>query len=145
MAICNRDLDVSQQKVDVSVPVGAIATSTTKLIHLVPAPCTLVAPILASAAGVSNAMQVAFQVKRFVAGAGETAIAVGISNLVLVNSATSGPQGFTGLAAVGSTLLSLQVGDAVQIVTSVANGNATDLALSLVFQKTQDIVSHNAL
>ncbi len=89
-------------------------------------------------------MQVAFQVSRFTSG-GATAINLGISNLVLQNAGTSGAQGFSGLAAAGSTLLSLQAGDVLQIVTSVANGNATDLALNFVIKKVQDIVSYNGV
>jgi hypothetical protein len=83
------------------------------------------------------------EVYRFVAGAGATTIPVGISNLVLVNAGTSGIQGFSGLAAAGSTLLQLQAGDVLQYTTSVSNGNATSIALNAVIKKTQDIVSYN--
>lgn len=146
MAIVNRDVAGSQQRELVEwISNGAIATGTTRLMYVLAWPATLSGPVVVSATGVSNAMQVALQVKRFVAGAGETAIALGISNIVLANSSVSGPIGFTGLAAAGSTLLSLQAGDVLQAVTSVANGNATDLALELVLQKTQDIVSYNGV
>ncbi len=144
MAIVNRDLHVSEQKeVLYFVSQGAIATGTTKVMHVLPYPCTL-ENVKAYALGVSNAMQVAFQVSRFTSG-GATAINLGISNLVLQNAGTSGAQGFSGLAAAGSTLLSLQAGDVLQIVTSVANGNATDLALNFVIKKVQDIVSYNGV
>lgn len=146
MAIVNRDLAPSQQRELCDwVSGGAIATGVTREMKVLAWPATLSGPVVVAATGVSNAMQVALQVKRFVAGAGETAIAIGISNIVLANSSLSGPISFTGLAAAGSTLLSLQAGDVLQVVTSVANGNATDLALNLVLQKTQDIVSYNGV
>jgi len=68
-------------------------------------------------------MQVAFQVARFAGGA--TGISLGISNLILVNAGTSGPLGYPGLAVPGSTLLSWQQGDVLQIVTSVASSSPT--------------------
>lgn len=139
MAIINRDKDASEQRDWVNVPVGAIATGVTKNLVVIPYPCTLQS-VRASAQGVSNAMQVAFEVLR---GTGSSGIPIGISNLVLQNRGTSGLQGFSGLAAVGSTLLSFQTGDVLQIVTSVANGNATDLVLQCVLKKIQDIVSLN--
>lgn len=141
MAIINRDLDVSQTKDVVHAPLGAVATGVTRFLCVVPYPCTLQS-VRAAAAGVSNAMQVAFEVIR---GAGSSGIPMGISNMVLQNRSTSGVIGFSGLAAVGSSLLSLVAGDVIQAVSSVANGNATDLTLELVLKKTQDIVSHNGV
>lgn len=145
MAITNRDLDVSQQK-DVYqwFSGGAIATSTTRMCAVIPYPCMLQS-VASSATGVSNAMQVAIQIKRFIVGSGETAILAGISNIVLQNSSLSGPVGFSGLAAQSSTLLQLAAGDVLQVVTSVTNGNATDLAINFVVKKLQDIVSHNGV
>ena len=142
MAIVNRDKDASEQKDVINVAIGAIATGVTKQVAVLPYPCTLVG-LRAAALGVSNAMQVAMQVNRFIPGTGATAIALGISNLVLVNVGTSGVQGYSGLASVGSTLLALQAGDVLQLVTSVASGNSTDLCLNFVVKKTQDIVSLN--
>lgn len=142
MAIVNRDLDASEQRVVLNPMVGAIATAVTKQLAVLAFPCTLQS-VRTSALGVSNAMQVAFQVNRFIAGAGATAIGLGISNLILVNQGTSGVQGYSGLAATGSTLLNLAAGDVLQIVTSVTNGNSTDLAFNIVLKKVQDIVSMN--
>lgn len=144
MAIVNRDLDASQQKEIVNVAFGAVATAVTKQISILTAPVSLQS-VAASALGVSNAMQVAFQVLRFVAGAGATTINLGISNLVLVNQGTSGVLGFSGLAAQGSTLLNLLAGDVLQVTTSVANGNATDLTINLVLKRQQDILSLNGI
>lgn len=141
MAIVNRDLDASQQKDIVNAPLGAVATGVTRHVCVIAYPCTLQS-VRASAQGVSNAMQIAFEVIR---GAGSSGIPIGISNMVLQNRSVSGVVGFSGLAAAGSTLLNFVAGDVVQIVSSVANGNATDLTLQLVLKKTQDIVSHNGV
>lgn len=144
MAINNRDLDAPQQKETISAPLGDVATGATRQVAIVPFPCTLQS-VRSAATGVSNAMQLAFQVNRFNVGAGGTAILLGISNMVLQNIGTSGVIGFSGLAAQGSTLLSLQAGDVLQVVSSVTNGNATDLVVELILKKTQDIVSHFAI
>lgn len=142
MPIVNRDVDVSQQKEVVHFASnGAIATGATRLVCTVPYPCTL-QNIQAVALGVSSAMQITFNKLTFVA-AGATVQNMGVSNLVLVNQGTSGPQGFSGLAVAGSTLLNLQAGDAIYIASSVANGNALDMTLNFVLKKTQDIVSHD--
>lgn len=141
MPIVNRDLDISQQKDVYSYySNGAIATGATRLVCIVPYPCTL-SNIYHTALGVSTAMQVTINKLSFNAGASLTAI--GLSNIVLVNQGTSGFLGFSGLAAAGSTLLNLQAGDCIYFTTSVANGNALDLVMNFVFKKTQDIVSHD--
>lgn len=142
MAIVNRDLDASEQRKDIYVTSPAIATGVTQDLVVLAYPCTI-QTVEYSALGVSNAMQVAFNLKRFISGSGATAIAIGISNCVLQNFGTSGAIAFSGLAAVGSTLLNFQSGDVLQIVTSVANGNATSLAMNLVLKKTQDVVTMN--
>lgn len=139
MAIVNRDKDTSEQKEVLQISVGAIATGSTKFLAVAPYPFTL-ETVRYAAAGVSNAMQVAFEK---ITGAGSSGTPIGISNVVLQNRSVSGAVGFSGLAAAGSTLLSFNMGDALQIVTSVSNGNATDLVLEAVIRKTQDIVSYN--
>lgn len=142
MAIQNRSkADPEKKEVIQWNAGGAIATGTTRKVFVAPYPCTVEA-LAADAAGVSNAMQVEVQKRSFIVGAGATSQNMGISNLVLQNSGLSGVQNFSGLAAAGSTLLNLAAGDAVDIVTSVANGNSTDLALALVIKKTQEIVSY---
>lgn len=141
MAIVNRDKDSTEQKEVGQVQLGAVATATTRFLHVAAYPFTLES-VRASAAGVSNAMQVAFEK---ITGAGSSGVPIGISNLVLQNRSTSGIVGFSGLAAPGSTLLAFAAGDVLQVVTSVASGNATDLLLQLVIKKTQDIVSYNGI
>ena len=141
MAIVNRDVDASQQKETFTVNLGAVATGATRFCAVMPFPGTLQS-VRYAAAGVSNAMQIAIEK---ITGAGSSGVAMGISNIVAQNRSVSGVVGFSGLAAAGSTLLTLAAGDVLQIVTSVSSGNATDLALQFVVKKTQDIVSHNAV
>lgn len=139
MAISNRDLDASEQRKIVHQVIGAIATGVTRYVMQVAQPCVL-EQVRAAATGVSNAMTLQVSVDRFVPGAGLTNIAGMATALVLVNLATSGPQAAV-LAASGSTLLALQSGDIVKVVSAVASGNATDLAVSLVLKSSQDIRS----
>lgn len=142
MAIVNRDLDASQQKDVIKFrSAGAVATGASLNVAVIPYPCALQS-VASYATGVSNAMQVAINVQRWTS-AGVTVIALGVSNLVLQNYSTSGILGFSGLAVPGSTLLSLQQGDVLNLVTSVSNGNALDLVMSFVVKKLQDIVAHN--
>lgn len=142
MAIVNRDLDPSQQKDVINFRAGAaVATGASLNLAVLPYPCALQS-VSAYATGVSNAMQVAFNVQRWLP-AGVTVIALGVSNMVLQNYSASGIIGFSGLAATGSTLLLLQSGDVLNIVTSGTNGNALDLVMDLVVKKLQDIVAHN--
>lgn len=137
MAIVNRDKDASEQRDVWAESLGAVATGVTKHFMIVPYPCVL-EQVRVSAQGVSNAMQVALEK---ITGATSSGIPMGISNIVLQNRSVSGIVGFSGLAAVGSTLLNLAYGDVVQVITSVTNGNATDLDLQMIVKKTQDIVS----
>ncbi len=144
MAIVNRDKDVSETKEVIQYASNtAVATGATVYLGMIPYPCSLQS-IGGFALGVSNAMQLAFNCVRFTSG-GQTAIILGISNLVLVNYGTSGAQGFSGLAATGSTLLNLQAGDVLSYTSSVTNGNATQIVLELVVKKLQDIVSYNGV
>lgn len=142
MAIVNRDLDASQQKDVVNFrSAGAVATGASLNVCVIPYPCVLQS-VNTYATGVSNAMQVAVNVQRWVS-AGVTVIACGISNIVLQNYSLSGILGFSGLAAPGSTLLALQTGDVLNLVASVSNGNALELNMDFVLKKSQDIVAHN--
>jgi hypothetical protein len=139
MPIVNRSCDDSQQKDVVHAPLGSVATGVTRHVAVVPYACTLDS-LRYTAQGVSNAMQVALEVIR---GAGSSGIAIGISNIVLQNRSVSGVVSVSILPAAGSTLRSLVAGDVLQVISSVANGNATDLTLELVLEKVQDIVQYN--
>lgn len=141
MAIGNRDMGASQQHDVYNVSVGALGTAITKFVAVMPYPCTMES-VRSAAQGLSNTLSLAFEVIR---GAGSSGIAIGISGMVLANRSTSGVVGFSGLAAVGSTLLSFQAGDVVQVISSGANGAVSDLVLEMVVQKTQDFVSYNGV
>ena len=138
MAILNRDKDPSEQKENVNVALGSMATGVTRHAFVIPYPCNIEL-IRASAQGVSNAMQLAFELIR---GAGSSGFPMGISNMVLQNRSTYGVVSYSGLAAPGSTLLAAAQGDVLQVISSVSNGNATDLSLSIILKKTQDYVSY---
>jgi hypothetical protein len=143
MALVNRDKDPSEQKMEFNwVGATQINTGYTAWIAMVPYPCTIQSA-RAMAVGVSAAMQVAFQAQRFAGG--NTVIALGISNMILQNFGTSGIQGYSGLAASGSTLLNLQAGDVLLFQTSVANSACSNLLLEVVVKKTQDIVAYNGV
>lgn len=141
MAIVNRDKDSTEQKEVGQCNLGAVATGATRFVHIAAYPFTLES-VRVAAAGVSNAMQVAFEK---ITGSGSSGVPIGISNLILQNRSTSGIVGFSGLAAPGSTLLAFSTGDALQVITSVSNGNATELLLEYAIKKTQDIVSYNGV
>lgn len=144
MAIVNRDMDATEQRDVYCESLTSVPTGTTLSLFTLPYPCSLQS-VRSTALGVSNAMQVAFLKLVYVSGSGSTFIPIGISNLVLVNHASIGSQGSSYLAAQGSTLLNFQAGDALAVLSSVANGNALSLNIQAVFKKTQDIVSMNGV
>lgn len=158
MAIVGRDLDASERKVafqynsfpkDALVAGGvgnslvsrAIGISQMINMFMVPFPCTIQSGVVAGF-GLSGAPEVSLKCLRWTGSAMAT-FAIGISNMVLTALATSGPQGFSGLPAAGSTLLNLQLGDILQMVTSGANTAMDNIILELVVKKTQDIVAYN--
>lgn len=150
MAIVNRDLDVSQQKEvhnwvsnfasGISYGLGLASGVTIKITGPMAYPGTLVGA-QAVAIGVSGAPQVSFHIFR--PGNGNTVIALGISNCVVINGISNAVTSYSGLAATGSTLLNFQRGDIFMITTVGANTACAELAVQLVVKKTQDIVSHN--
>jgi len=151
MPIVGRDLDVSERKVAfqwqsstfgqslITGNAQFLGLSTLVNMFMIPFPCTLQSGAVYSA-GLSGAPQFALNILRWAAGS--TTFALGISNMVLTTFGTSGVQGLSGLPAAGSTLLNLQQGDILQIVTA-GTGGAGQLMLELVVKKTQDIVAYN--
>lgn len=151
MGITNRAKDASEQKdvYTLTMGVGAngasaapVNTGTTAWIGLMPYPGVLQSARSISM-GLSGAPSVAFQILRFAAGG--TTIAVSISSMILNEVGTSGVLGYSGLAAAGSTLLSIQAGDVLQIQTGVANTAARSLVIEVVVKKIQDIVAYNGV
>lgn len=158
MPIINRDGDNSEKKEWVNFSSGfatgisyglGVGTGVTMIIGgPIPYPY-VVQTVYAYAMGVSGAPQLAFGILRPLPGAvgasfpGSTVILIGVSNLVLSSGTTSLAQGFSGLAAQGSTLLTGQAGDCLLATTAGANSACTQLVINVVVKKTQDIVSHN--
>lgn len=139
MAIVNRDLDSTQQRWIMDSQPGVVGVSS--LIQLGLVPCAAQLLVVAHAAfGLSSAPTVGVQIQRFVVGSGLTTMALNGSSLLTISAlSTSGMQTQV-LPAAGSTLLLLQKGDAVQLVTSTANSAAT-YAVEAVVQVLQDVQS----
>lgn len=140
MAIVNRDLEVSQTKVEFSVKVGATAAAATYLLWQAPYPCE-VRNLQQAATGLSGSPFHFINIFRFVTGAGLTTITGLHASLGVVAVGTSGSQGFSVLAP-GSTLIQLQAKDWLVLTTAVANTAVSDLAISGVVKKLQDVVSY---
>lgn len=141
MAIVNRDLDSSQQVVNLnySSPVGFVAggpVGLTQAIAVVPAPMQLVGAGVA-AMGLSGAMNLSLWINRFVVGTGFTSINVGAS-LVAQAYGTSGGQTFNVGAGV---TWSLQAGDVVTLCGAGANTAIQSCNVTLALKALQDIKS----
>ena len=147
MPIQNRDNGLSQQREVFSFKVGTapVVTGESYGAFIVPYPCAIQAAFFA-AYGLSGSPQYNLKVNRFTSG-GATSISVGISNITIAAAVgvSGGAQGWSGLATLGSTLLSLQAGDVLVVGTAGANTAADDLSIALVVQKSQDIVQHFGL
>lgn len=140
MGICNRDKDASEQKFCVNRRTGQIATGVTYEYWTAPFPCTI-EQVQVAAAGLSGAPQWALQINRFVVGSGATAIPGVAAAQAIPAFSTSGLFEMT-LATSGSSLLKLETGDVVEIVSSVSNTNVNDSSVSLVATATQDIKTY---
>lgn len=139
MAIINRTVDASQQKEDATVNLGAVPTGLTRTVWIAPYPCRL-ETLKYAAVGLSGApIHSLFKLR------GITSEALGISGIVVQAVGTSGTQGFSGLAAVGSTLLDFAAGDALVLSPSVANTNVVDMCIEIAVKKLQDVVSYNGV
>lgn len=137
MAIVNRDLDSSQQVDALQISVGAVAVTKLVPLAVMPYPCTI-QTIKYAAVGCSG--NPIWTLGKQSVG---TTVAIGISGMVLQNVGVSGSVGFSGLAAVGSTLLNFNAGDVLYAVTSGANTALEGILIELAVKKTQDIVSYN--
>ncbi len=143
MAICNRDLDASEQKLEIVANYGAVATTLILPVGNVPWPCTIVGARVA-AVGISNAPTGALKINRFIVGSGSTVYLGGFTTLTLQAVGTSGLQSVV-IAAAGSTALSLQAGDEITYTSAGSNSAVSSLSVSIVVQKTQEIVTHFGL
>lgn len=138
MAIINRSLDTSEQyELVTSADIKGTVNATNYFVYRAPRPQKLISA-KAYSAGLSGAPVTNLYVERFVVGTGASTFQIGFS---LTNAAfgTSGVQTIS-LAADGSSLLQLQAGDVVRILTAGGTGAAlTDLAVQLVVQNVADI------
>ena len=137
MAIVNRDLDASQQRLVIDTTTGVVGVSS--IIHVGIAPCAC-QPIsfVSNAFGLSGSPILGIQVQRFVTGVGFTTIALNGSSLLTVAAMSTSGMQKSAVPASGSTLALLQAGDDVQIVTSGANTAATYM-FACVLQILQDV------
>lgn len=150
MAIVNRDNDATQQKEAVHQAYKNVGVGSTVLAggssYWIGGPMPY--PYLLESArtyvlGISGAPALRLIIDRFVAG--QTRIVCSISNMVLTNYGTSGSFGVSGLAPLGSTLLQGQAGDQLSFDVVGANTAITDITISVVVRKSQDIVSHHGV
>ncbi len=140
MAICNRDLDVSQKQFAQSACYGLVATGLILPVAVVDSPGTLVG-VKMLATGLSGSPTALVKVQRFIVGSGNTVISGGATTLTLQAVGTSGGQSAV-LAAVGSSFLSLLAGDQITVTLGGSTTAADSLAVSTVVQYSQDIRTH---
>lgn len=138
MALVNRDKDASEQRyVFTFNQTAVVGLSIIAEIGIAPCASQLLT-IVSSAFGLSGAPTVGAQIQRFVVGSGLTTIPLnGSSLLTTVAYSTSGMQTQV-LPASGSTLLQLQKGDMIQLISSTAN-TAANYVIEAVVQIAQDI------
>lgn len=139
MAIVNRDLDASEQKMVYPFALNPLNVGVTAVAAIVTTPGTLVGAQI-QAQGLSGAAVVSCEILRFNAGAGVTGILLG-ATLALTSVGTSGPQSYT-LPAAGSSLVQVLSGDMIVFRNIPANTAAALFAGSVVIKATQDIKSH---
>lgn len=139
MAISNRDLDTSEKKKAFSVTLGKKSnpnvTSSTLMLGTIPFRSELTALSVAGF-GLSGAPQIELRIQRFIAGAGGTLMAPGISAIV-PEMGVSGPVGVS-LPASGNTLIQLLPGDQLVALTAVANTSTDSMTVGYVLKALQD-------
>ena len=144
MGIQNRDKGLNEQ-VDNWDSQTVSSVGVSQLIQSASVPYTgQLLKVVTSAFGLSGSPTVGIQIQRFITGLGLTTIPVNSSSLLTVSAfSTSGIQTHS-LPAVGSSLVQLLPGDAVQLVTSTANTAAT-YAINMVTQCLQDFKTQYGL
>jgi len=142
MAIVNRDLDSSEKKIVVNCSYRAVATGQTITAFVVPCAAEL-ETVRSACQGLSGSPIISLYKGAFVAGAGLTMTAVGVSGIALAAVGTSGIQGASILPASGSTSIQFSAGDVVFLNTTGSNAAADSLSVVLVLKKLQDIVQMN--
>lgn len=138
MGIVNRTNDASEQKYAAEQTIVSTSTAVAYPIYTVPNAGNIV-DAKCVAYGLSAAPTGQLRINRFLPGVGETLITVG-GALTHVAYGTSGMQTFS-LPALGSTLLVVQKGDVVQLLTAGTAAALASVEVSVVIQATQDIKS----
>lgn len=138
MGIVNRTKDSSEQKESLKLNVGPVATGADVVIGPIERACTIT-DMKVSCIGMSNTAHVFLKGLRFIAGTGGSSFAIG-SSFALSAFGTSGYLSYS-LPASGSTLLNLQKGDVLALQVGGSNAAVTGLAVDVVVQNIQDIIT----
>lgn len=143
MGIQNRDKGLNEQVDNWDIQTVVIGVSA--LIYAVNVPYTgQILKVSTAAFGVSGSPILGIQIQRFITGTGATTISVNGSSLLTVTAfSTSGIQSHA-LPIVGNSLIQVQSGDQIQLVTSGANSAAT-YNLNVVVQCLQDFKTQYGL
>lgn len=138
MAICNRDLDSSQQEIVLEQSLVAVANGVTLPVCAIPTQSLLLGARVAGF-GISGAPTGALTIKRFIVGAGTTSYLGGFTTLTVQSVGTSGIQSVV-IAAAGSTALNLQAGDVIMYTSGGGSGAALEsVSVSVIIKAVQEI------
>lgn len=139
MGLINREKDQSEQRENFDVQTAVVGVSALIQLGNMPYPGQIL-KIVSSAFGLSGAPILGLQIQRFIVGSGLTTIPVNGSSLLTISAfSTSGMQTHV-LPAAGFSSIQVLSGDAVQLVTSVANSAAT-YNVNMIVQCLQDFKS----
>lgn len=136
MGIINRTNDASEQKESLRVELNATGTGIDYPVALIERPQVITDARVASL-GMSGAPTSTLKIQRFIAGAGNTTIAIS-GALTVAAYGTSGYQQYS-LPAVGSSLLYLQKGDLLVATTGGSNAGLVSQLVDVVVQNVADI------
>jgi len=136
MAICNRDLDLSQQNYVEEFKENAVATGATVAVAYIYAPSVL-QKIALTGLGLSGAPVYNLVIQRWTS-AGVTSITPG-SAVTLAGAYGLSGSGVSATFNSGSSLSQLQANDLLLLVSTGANTAAAQLIGSVVLTATQDI------
>lgn len=136
MGIVNRTKDTSEQKEGLEAQINTTSTGVDYPIALIECP-VLITDAKTACLGLSGTPTSTLKVQRFVAGAGNTTIAIS-GALTITAYGTSGYLTYS-LPAAGSSLLQLQKGDLLVATSGGANSGLVSQLVDVVIQKLQDI------
>lgn len=142
MAVLNRTLDTTEQRVifEAPLPAAQLATGVTSVIAVVPFPC-VIDYAQAVANGISGAPTWQINVDRFIAGTGFTTIilATGTSNTPPAYGTSGvGSSGMV-MVAVGSTLRNLLANDQLMLTTGGSGAAFKSGTVSVALRPIQDV------